>query len=400
MLRLPAERRFSPKRRQLEIMKTASATSPRARFYAWYNRVGLARRKVSTAVRNARYIEQLIRDPATIGPRAVASLVQTVNLVIEARCNIRCSCCHYFATRDESVPAQGVDLARMIGLLDEVPNAVVAITGGEPMMAPARVVETARALLLRNQPMALVTNSLPLVEPKRGELNRGILFNGLSRSDRARMRVQCSVDIQHQVASRLTVEEYVARCHAAIRFLTSAGFPVFTRSIVTSRTDYLFYRECVLPLARNGVTLGAVVQPDMYDLKGFAAALARAELGDMDIRLGSSYLGCILADVKRDAVAASKADVSALRTAPWAFVEINARGVKGPSGFVSEGAHYSSVIEMLRSYDWLSIADSIVPQITISENAQLYRVDRRDKSVSLDTAYIVRKVLRRRRRIS
>lgn len=373
-------------------------TSKRARFFAWYNRFSLVRRKLTSAARNARHIEKLLQAPASIGPGAVAGLVQTVNLVIEARCNIRCSCCHYFATRADSSLDASMDVPRMMRLLDEVPHALVAITGGEPLLSPARVVDTAQALLRRGQALALVTNSLPLADPRRGELNRGILLNGLTRAERARLRVQCSVDIQHQVASRLSVEDYASRCHAAVRHLAAAGFPVFTRSIVTSREDYLFYRDHVLPLAKAGVTLGAAVQPDIYDLTGFVAALDRGELGDVSARLGDAYLRCIRSDVKRDGREKSDVGVAGLRTAPWVFIEINARGVKGPSGFVADGAHHSSVIEMLRSYDWLKVAESIVPQITISQNALLFRVNHRNRSVTLDLPYILGKVLRRGRR--
>lgn len=379
-------------------MMPAIVASKKARFFSWYDRLGRARAKLSSTARNARYIEHLIREPKTIGPDAVASLVQTVNLVIEARCNIRCKCCHYFATRDEASLDRTFDLPRMIELINEVPNALVAITGGEPLMSPARVVETAQALLRKNQAMALVTNSLPLADPKRGELARGVLLNGLSRSDRAKLRVQCSVDIEHQVASRLSVEEYVARCNAAIRHLTSAGFPVSTRSIVTSRDEYLFFKDHVLPMAKTGVTLGASVQPDIYDLSRFADALQRQELGDVSARLGPAYLRRIFDEVKRDARRDVTASPSTLRTAPWIFIEINARGVKGPSGFISDGAHHSSVLEMLRSYDWLNVADSIVPQITISQNAFFYRINRRKRSVTLNIPYILGRILQGRRR--
>lgn len=217
----------------------------------------------------------------------------------------------------------------------------------------------------------------------------------MNRTERARLRVQCSIDIQHQVASRLSVEEYVARCHAAVRHLTTAGFPVFTRSIVTSRTEFLFFQDHVLPLFKSGVTLGASVQPDIYDLPAFADAFRRDELGDMGARLGKSYLRQILTAGTRDPREVATASLAALRTAPWVFIEVNSGGVKGPSGFVAKGEHYPSVLAMLRSYRWLEIADTIVPQITISQNAFLYRIDRRNGAVTLNKSYLLLKLLQR-----
>jgi hypothetical protein len=278
--------------------------------------------------------------------------------------------------------------------VDEVPNAIVAITGGEPLMSPARVVEAAQALLRKNRAMALVTNLLPLADPKRGEIARGVLVSGVKPSDRTRLRVQGSVDLEHQQASRLPVEEYVARCHTAIRYLTAAGFPVFTRSIVSSQIENLFFKEHVLPLVQRRLTLGASMQPDIYNLPGFSAAFQRRELGDIEDRLGSTYLKQILGEVRR-ARGKPAPGLAPLRTAPWVFVEINAHGVKGPSSFVAGGTHHTTVLDMLRSYDWLAVADSIVPQITISQNAFIYRLNRRNRKVTLNMAYILGKIARR-----
>lgn len=376
----------------------SSATQPPG--LSWHERINRARSKLTSVLRNTRHIETLLWAPREISPATVASLVQTVNLVIEARCNIRCSCCHYFATRDESSLDLRWDLPRMLALLDEVPHALVAITGGEPLMSPALVVETAQALLKRKRSMALVTNCLPLADPKRGELARGILLSGISPADRAQLRVQCSVDLQHQAASRLSVEEYVARCQSACRALAAAGFPVFTRTIVTTRDEYAFFKERVLPWAESGATLGASVQPDIYDLPRFAAALRGRELGDMGARLGPAYLKRIVEEGDRGRPAIPAENSTALRTAPWVFIEVNARGVKGPSGFVAEGEHHASVLEMMRSYDWLRVADTIVPQITISRNAFPYRIDRRRHSVALHVPHLLRSVLWRRHRLA
>ena len=375
-----------------QALARVSMASRRAWLFAWSDRVGRTRTKLTSAARNARYIERLIREPKTIGADAVANLVMTVNLVIEARCNIRCSCCHYFATRDEASIDRHFDLAHMLQQLDEVPNAVVAITGGEPLMSPERVVETAQALLRRRRAMALVTNCLPLADPLRGDHARWILLNGLSESNRGKLRIQCSVDLEHQAASRLPVEEYAARCRAAIRYLSSAGFPVFTRTILTSREDYEFFKYHVLPLAETRTTLGASVQPDVYNLPRFVDAFNKQELGDIGRRIGPDYLNTILDDVKRTRNGPGGPS-STLRTAPWCFIEIGAKGVKGPSSFVSYGAHHPSVLEMFRSYDWLSVADSIVPQITISRNASLYRIDRRKGSVTLNVPHVFSKIL-------
>jgi hypothetical protein len=374
--------------------------SKKARFFAWRDHLGRVRSKLSSTTRNARHIQRLLREPRTIGPEAVASLVQTVNLVVEVRCNIRCSCCHYFATRDDGTADVGADLPQMLKLVDEVPHAIVAITGGEPLMSPARRPPPARALLNKNRAIALVTNSLPLSDPRRGDLTRGILLQGLNEAQRSRLRVQCSLDIQHQQASRLSVDEYVRRCQHAIQQLTLAGFPVFTRSIVTSRDEYRFFEEHVLPLSRQKLTLGASLQPDVYDLPKFVAALAADELGDMASRLGSSYLRRIQQELPPptgDGLPLRRVpSVGTLRTAPWAFIEINDHGVRGPSSFVANGTHHASVLAMLRSYDWLAVADSIVPQITITQNAFFYRVDRDTRTVTVNLPHVLRKLMQRR----
>ncbi len=366
----------------------------KAHPYAWPDRFSGARKKLLSTLRNARHIECLFREPKTISPEGAASLVRTVNLLVEARCNIVCSCCHYFATRNAAAADRSFDLTRMLAMIDEVPNAVVGITGGEPLMSPDRVAEAARALLARGRITAVVTNSLPLTDIKRGELARGILLNGLSPAERAKLRIRCSIDLQHQVGSRLALSEYINRCHAAIRFLKSSGFPVHTRSIVTTREEYEFFKEHVLPLSISGVTLGASVQPDMYDLAGFAAAFQRKELGDVGVRIGSSYLKHILHHVGRTPNSDPRPQVSTLPAAPWALIEVSAQGVKGPSCFLPSGTHHHSVLEMLRSYDWLPIVDSMVPQITITQNAFPYRIDRRNRAVSLNLRYIVGKMLR------
>jgi hypothetical protein len=366
-----------------------------AHFSTWRHRFGRAQSKLRSAIKNARYIERLIQAPQTIGPDAAASLVRSVNLVIESRCNIRCPCCHYFATRNAAALDRGFNLPRMLELIDEVPHAGIGITGGEPLMAPARVVEAAQALLQRGRQTTLVTNSLPLFETKRGEVTRDLLLNGLSREDRAKLRVRCSVDLQHYEGGNLPLDEYIAKCHAAIRFLTSSGFPVSTRSIVTTREEYEFFRDHVLPLKARGVTLAASVQPDIYALPKFATAFQRQELGDVGARLGSSYLKLILDHAARGPNSDAAADRSIFRTAPWVLIEVNARGVKGPSGFLTAETHHQSVLEMLRSYDWLHIADSMMPQITISHNAFLYRIDRRNRSVTLNIPYILGKFLQR-----
>lgn len=367
----------------------------KARSSGWRNRITGARSKLLSTIRNARHIESLIREPQTIGPETAASLVRTVNLLVEARCNIVCSCCHYFATRDAVSADRSFDLTQMLALIDEVPNAVVGITGGEPLMSPKRVAEAARALLARGRITAVVTNSLPLTDPKRGELARGILLDGLSPPERARVRIRCSIDLQHQAGSRLTLADYVSRCHAAVHFLKSSGFPISTRSIVTTGEEYGFYRDHVLPLSTSGVTLGASVQPDMYDLTGFVAAFQRKELGDVGVRLGSSYLKHIIQHAGRQPNADPAPLASILPTAPWALIEVSAQGVKGPSCFLPSGTHHSSVLEMLRSYDWLPIVDTIVPQITITQSAFPYRIDRRTRGVSLNFPYIIGKMLRR-----
>lgn len=361
---------------------------------AWRNRFTGARNKLLSTIRNARHIETLFREPQTVGLEAAASLVRTVNLLVEARCNIVCSCCHYFATRNAVAADRSFNLPQMLALIDQVPNAVVGITGGEPLMSPGRVAESARALLARGRATAIVTNSLPLTDPKRGELARAILLNGLSPAERAKLRIRCSIDLQHQVGSRLALPDYVSRCHAAVRFLKSSGFPVYTRSIVTNREEYGFFKEHVLPLSTGGETLGASVQPDMYDLVGFAAAFERQELGDIGVRLGSSYLKHILHHVGRTPNSGPASQSSILPAAPWALIEVSAQGVKGPSCFVPSGTHHHSVLHMLRSYDWLPIVDSIVPQITITQNAFPYRLDRRRRAVSLSFPYIVGKMLR------
>lgn len=383
-----------------KLIPTVIVASKKARFFAWRDHLGRVRRKLSSTTRNARHIQRLLREPQTIGPDAVASLVQTVNLVVEVRCNIRCSCCHYFATRDDGTADVGADLPRMLKLVDEVPHAVVAITGGEPLMAPARVVDAARALLNQNRAIALVTNSLPLGDPRRGDLTRGILLQGLNAAQRSRLRVQCSLDIQHQQASRLSVEEYVRRCRHAIEQLALAGFPVFTRSIVTSRDEYRFFADHVLPLSRQKLTLGASLQPDVYDLPKFVSALAADELGDMPARMGTSYLRRIQEETSRRTGSGQPARRVAasdtLRTAPWAFIEINDRGVRGPSSFVANGTHHASVLEMLRSYDWLAVADEIVPQITITQNAFFYRVNRKTRAVTVNLPHVLRKLMQRR----
>jgi hypothetical protein len=375
------------------MLTPTTAASGNARFSAWRDRLSSAQGKLSFAIRNARYIQRLLQNPQTIDSEAVASLVRTVNLVIESRCNILCPCCHYFATRDGAALDRSFNLPRMLEPVDEVPHANIAITGGEPLMAPARVVDAARALLQRGRQTAVVTNSLPLFEPKRGETTREVLVNGLSREERAKLRVRCSVDLQHRVGSNLPVEEYVKRCHAAIRFFQASGFPVFTRSIVTTRDEYQFFKDHALPLKAEKVTLGASVQPDIYDLPTFAAAFQKQEMGDIGTRLGSSYLKLILEHAAGDTKSESTARRSTLRTAPWVLIEVNTRGVKGPSGFVPTGSHHQSVLEMMRSYDWLPIANSIVPQITISRNAFLYRVDR-TRAVTLNIPYILSKLLR------
>jgi uncharacterized radical SAM superfamily Fe-S cluster-containing enzyme len=125
------------------MLTPTTAASGNARFSAWRDRLSSAQGKLSFAIRNARYIQRLLQNPHTINSEAVASLVRTVNLVIESRCNILCPCCHYFATRDGAALDRSFNLPRMLEPVDEVPHANIAITGGEPLMAPARVVEAA-----------------------------------------------------------------------------------------------------------------------------------------------------------------------------------------------------------------------------------------------------------------
>jgi MoaA/NifB/PqqE/SkfB family radical SAM enzyme len=365
------------------------------RLSSWGKRLAGVPRTFFYLLRNARHIQQLIRAPQTIGPDAAASLVRTVNLLIEQRCNIRCSCCHYFKAYDSSEKGPEFNLPRLMTLIDEVPQANVAISGGEPLMSPARVVDTARALLGRQRETAIVTNGLPLAEGGRSKATREVLLNGLSRLERGMLRVRVSVDIEHRDGGRLGTDEYVKRCHSAIEFLTASGFSVYTRSIVTTPEEYRFYREYVLPLTRTGVTKGASVQPDMYALHNFHTALRRGELGDVAARLGAPYIGRIAEYVSRDADERPDSTTSALRTAPWVLIEVNARGVKGPSGFLPGASHHGSVIAMLRSYDWLRIADSMVPQITISRNALPYRINRRNRAVSVNFPHLLGRLLSR-----
>jgi hypothetical protein len=138
----------------------------------------------------------------------------------------------------------------------------------------------------------------------------------------------------------------------------------------------------------------ASVQPDIFNLVGFADSVRTGQMGDILKRLAPEYakLIMVLSRPELDSNACSKA--SALRTAPWALIEVNTEGVRGPSPFYQNSKHHFSVLDMLQSYDWLQILESIVPQMTICENALPYLLDKDTRTVRLNLLYFVGKPLK------